>query len=52
MTVALENAKHCVLTFYQHAEMMTTEYAEFFTALVGIVKTFGGSYGHEPGLIE
>ncbi len=51
-TVALENAKHIVLTFYQHAEMTTTEYVEFFTALVGIVETFGGSYGREPGLVE
>jgi hypothetical protein len=50
--MALENAKHRVLMFYQHAEMMTTEYVEFFTALVGVVETFGGSYGPEPGLVE
>ncbi len=51
-TVALKNTKHCVWTFYQHAKMMTTEYIEFFMALVGVVKTFGGSYGREPGLVE
>ncbi len=38
--------------FYQHAKMMTTEYVEFFTALVGVVKTFGGLYGRGPGLVE
>ncbi len=38
--------------FYQHAEMTTTEYVKLFTALVGAVKTFGGSYGREPGLLE
>ena len=50
--VALKNTKHHVLTFYQHAEMTTTEYVEFFTALVGVVETFGGSYGCEPSLVE
>ena len=38
--------------FYQHAEMTTTEYVEFFTALVGVAKTFGGLYGRKPGLVE
>jgi hypothetical protein len=51
-TVALKNAKHRVLTFYQHAQMTTTEYVEFYTALVGVVETFGGSYGCEPGLVK
>ena len=32
--------------------MTTTEYVEFFTALVGVVETFGGSYGREPGLVK
>jgi hypothetical protein len=40
--VALESAKHRVSTFYQGAEMTTTEYVEYFTALVGVVETFGG----------
>ena len=31
--------------------MTTTEYVEYFTALVGVVETFGGSYGREPGLV-
>ncbi len=52
MTVALENTKHCVSTFYQHAEMTMTEYVEFFTALVGVVETLGGSYGRKPGLVK
>jgi len=51
-TVALESAKHRVSTFYQGAEMTTTEYVEYFTALVGVVETFGGSYGREPGLVK
>jgi hypothetical protein len=51
-TVALESAKHRVSTFYQHAEMTTTEYVEYFSALVGVVETFGGSYGREPGLVS
>ncbi len=51
-TVALKNSKHRVSTFYQHAEMTTTEYVEFFTALVGVVDTFGGSYGRKPDLVE
>ena len=50
-TVALESAKHRVSTYYQHAETTTTEYVEYFTALVGVVETFGGSYGREPGLV-
>jgi len=50
-TVALESAKHHVSTYYQHAETTTTEYVEYFTALVGVVETFGGSYGREPGLV-
>ena len=51
-TVALQNAKHRVSTFYQHAKMTTMEYLKFFTALVGVVETFGGLYGREPGLVE
>ena len=47
-TGALKNAKHRVSTFYQHAEMRTTEYVEFFTALVGVAETFGGLYSTNP----
>jgi hypothetical protein len=31
---------------------MTTEYVEYFNTLVGVVETYGGSYGNEPGLIK
>jgi hypothetical protein len=28
------------------------EYVEHFKALMGIVETYGGAYGNEPGLIK
>jgi hypothetical protein len=28
-----------------------TEYVENFKALVGVVETYGGAYGQEPGLV-
>jgi hypothetical protein len=31
---------------------MNTEYIQFFTALVGVVETYGGAYGREPGLVR
>ncbi len=31
--------------------MTNTEYVEHFKALIGIVKTYGGAYGHKPGLV-
>jgi hypothetical protein len=31
---------------------MITEYVEHFKALVGVVKTYGGAYGNELGLIK
>ncbi len=31
--------------------MTNTEYVEHFKALVGVVKTYGGAYGCEPGLV-
>ena len=31
---------------------MTTEDKEYFKALVGVVETYGGTYGNEPGLIK
>jgi len=29
-----------------------TDYIQFFQALVGVVETYGGAYGNEPGLIN
>ncbi len=31
--------------------MTNTEYVEHFKALVGVVETYGGVYGREPGLV-
>ena len=31
--------------------MTNTEYVEHFKALVGVVETYGGAYGREPGLV-
>ncbi len=31
--------------------MTNTEYVEHFKALVGMVETYGGAYGREPGLV-
>ncbi len=50
--VVLESAKHCVLTFYQMSEVSNSDYFEFFKALVGVVKTYGGGFGNKPGLIR
>ncbi len=50
-TFALEGAKHHVLTYYQGYNMSTMEYIEHFKALVGVVETYRGAYGKEPGLI-
>ncbi len=50
--VALESTKHHVLTFYQTSEMSNSDYFEFFKALVGVIKTYGGAFGNEPGLIR
>ena len=32
--------------------MSNTDYIQFFQALVGVVETYGGAYGNEPGLIN
>jgi hypothetical protein len=32
--------------------MSNSEYIEYFKALVGVVETYGGTYGQEPGLIR
>ncbi len=50
--VALESAKHRMSTFYQTSEMTASDYIEFFKALVGVVETYGGAFGNEPGLIR
>jgi hypothetical protein len=50
-TWALEQAKHRVSTYYQVHDVTNTEYVEHFKALIGIVETYGGTYGHEPGLV-
>ena len=34
------------------SEMSNLDYFEFFKALVGIVETYGGAFGNEPGLIR
>lgn len=38
--------------FYQSYDMETTEYVENFQALIGVVETYGGAYGREPGLVR
>ena len=50
-TYALEQAKHRVSTYYQAHDVTNTEYVEHFKALVGVIKTYGGEYGQEPGLV-
>jgi hypothetical protein len=50
-TYALEKAKHRVSMYYQAHDMTNTEYVEHFKALVGVVETYGGAYGREPGLV-
>ena len=49
-TWALEQAKHQVSMYYQAHDMTNTEYVEHFKALVGVVETYGGAYGCEPGI--
>ncbi len=48
----LESAKHRVSTYYQGYEVTITEYVEHFKALVGVVETYVGVYGNEPGLVK
>jgi hypothetical protein len=50
-TYALEQAKHQVSRYYQAHDVTNTEYVEHFKALVGVVETYGGAYGREPGLV-
>jgi hypothetical protein len=45
-------AKLRVATFYQKSGQSVTNYVEEFEALVKVVKTYGGAYGNEPGLIK
>jgi hypothetical protein len=46
----LESAKHHISTYYQGHEVLITEYVEHFKAQVGVVETYGGTYGNKPGL--
>ena len=48
---ALEQAKHRLLAYYQGHDVTNTEYVEHFKALVGVVETYRGAYGHKPGLV-
>ena len=50
-TYALKQAKHRVSTYYQTHDVTNTEYVEHFKALFGVVETYGGAYGREPGLV-
>ena len=38
-------------TYYQAHDVTNTDYVEYFKALVGVVETYGGAYGREPGLV-
>jgi hypothetical protein len=51
-TWALMSAKHLASIFYQTYEMLMTDYIENFKALIAVVETYGGAYGHEPGLVR
>jgi hypothetical protein len=51
-TWALENAKHRILVVYQGYNMSSMEYIKNFKALVGIVETYGRTYGCKPGLLR
>jgi hypothetical protein len=51
-TFALEGAKHRVQVFIQGYNVTVTDYVEYFMALVGVVETYGGAYGNEPGLLR
>jgi hypothetical protein len=48
---ALVQTKHRVSTYYQGLGTTNTEYVEHFKALVGVVETYRGAYGREPGLV-
>jgi hypothetical protein len=40
-----------VSTYYQAHDVTNTEYVEHFKTLIGVVETYGGAYGHKPGLV-
>ncbi len=48
---ALKQAKHRVSMYYQAHNVTNTKYVVHFKVLVGVVETYGGAYGHEPGLV-
>ena len=37
--------------YYQTHDVTNTEYVEHLKALVGVVVTYGGEYGQDPGLV-
>ncbi len=41
-----------VSTYYQGYKVTIMEYMGHFKALVGVVETYGGTYGNEPRLIK
>jgi hypothetical protein len=49
---AFECTKHRISLYYQGYKVMITEYVEHFKALVGVVKTYRGTYENELGLIK
>jgi hypothetical protein len=46
---ALEGAKQQVQVFNQGYDVNVMDDVEYFMALVGVVETYGGVYGNEPG---
>ncbi len=48
---ALEHARHQVSMYYQGHDVTNTEYVDHFKALAGVVETYRGAYGCEPGLV-
>jgi hypothetical protein len=51
-TFALEDVKHRVQVFIQGYDVTVTDYVEYFMALVGMVETYGGTYGNKPRLLR
>jgi hypothetical protein len=49
---ALMSAKHHASIFYQTYETSMMDYVKNFKALIGVIETYGGAYGCEPGLVQ
>jgi hypothetical protein len=47
-----QGAKKCMELYYQGYDTDMTDYIENFMALVGVIETYGGTYGREPGLVK